>query len=249
MASFSDMAHFYGFRRLTKAEDWRALARAEDRAANHASYELARAWQGAGGIPAGIVAALDAAGMPELGGLELDVGVVEKPVLVDTTMTPSVTDLTGYARNSRDDVVILAVEGKAHEPAGISVRAWLRGDAREPHPGAMPRRSRERRFEFLCERLGLALDLECGLQYQLLHRTVSAVVEAELHGAVAAVLLIHAFGAMSPGHWSDYELFLKELGLDGAVPARVSGPASLGTRRSMPTYFLWWQDPTRSETA
>ena len=243
------MAHFYGYRRMTKPEEWRGLAPAEDWVAKHAAYELANSWQAAAGIPPGIAAAFDAAGMPELSGLELEVGMIEKPVVLDATIPPSVADLMGYARNAEDDTVILAVEGKAYEPAGLSVRAWLRGDAHDPHSGAKPRRARERRFEFLCERLGLALDLECGLQYQLLHRTVSAVMEAELHGAVAAVLLIHAFGATSPGHWTDYGLFLKEMGFDGVVPARVSGPASLGTRRSMPTYFLWYQDPARSETA
>lgn len=243
------MAHFYGYRRLTRPEDWRGPARAEDWVAKHAAYQLANAWHAAGGIPPGIAAALDASGMPDLSGIELEIGVVEKPVLLDSAMPSSVTDLMGYARNAAGEAVILGVEGKARDPAGLSVRAWLRGDVHDPHHGARPRQARKRRFEFICERLGLALDLECGLQYQLLHRTVSAVMEAELHGAVAAVLLIHAFGATSPSHWTDYRLFLKEMGFDGVVPARVSGPASLGTRRSMPTYFLWYQDPTRSETA
>lgn len=248
--SFSGvMAHFYGYRRLTKPEDWRGLARAGEGSPNHAVFELAFAWQAAGGIPAGIAAALDSSGMPELSGLELEMAVVEKPGSLDSEITRSATDLMGYARNATGDPVILAVEGKAREPAGLSVRAWLRGDAREPRPGVTPRQGRKRRFAFLCDRLGLALDLECGLQYQLLHRTVSAVMEAELHGAVAAVLLIHAFGATSPSHWTDFRLFLKEMGFDDATPARVSGPASLGTRRSMPTYFLWYQDPARSETA
>ena len=243
------MTTFYGYQRLTKPEDWRGLAGPENWREAHSAYELAYSWQSAGGLPAGIRAALEKAGHPSLDGLRLDVAIVEKPVFLDTQSAPSMTDLMGYARNSADEPIVLAVEGKAQEPFGPPVRAWLRGDALEPPPGAEPRRTRARRFEFLCARLGLGVDLECQLRYQLFHRTVSAVAEAELHAAAAAVVIVHAFGPESPSNWKDYELFLQALGAPQAAVGKTIGPIRLGSQRATNAFFLWWQDPIRGRVA
>jgi uncharacterized protein DUF6946 len=239
------MTSFYGFKRLAKPEDWRRVASTDMRPA---AYELAQTWQAAGGIPPGIKKALDDFHAPPISGLSLDVAIVEMPVFVDTK-TAATTDLMGYARNRADEPVVLAVEAKAHEPFGLPVRSWLRGEVDEPSSNTEPHPARERRFAFLCERLGFSVDLECGLRYQLLHRTVSAVMEGELHAAAAVVVLIHDFGESAPGNWKDYELYLDALGFPSVVPGQVVGPALLGSRRSMPTYFLWWQDTPRGKTA
>src|SRR5688572_5750257 len=74
----------------------------------------------------------------------------------------------------------------------------------------------------------------------LFHRTVSAVLEAPLHGAVAAAL-IHAFGPDTPENLSDYSEFLKKLGGSIATKGVVCGPYKLGQQSDLPTYFLWWQ--------
>jgi hypothetical protein len=60
------MTLFYGYKRLVKPEDWKGLAGADNWVAEHSAYELAYAWQEAGGIPGGIANALgDAAAHPE----------------------------------------------------------------------------------------------------------------------------------------------------------------------------------------
>ena len=243
------MTLFFGYKRLAKPEDWKSLAGDDNWVPEHSAYELAHSWQVVGGIPPGIAAALDSADASPLTGLRLDMALVEKPVFLDTRVAPSMTDLIGYARNVRDEPVILAVEGKAQEPFGLPVRSWLRGDVLEPAQTAKPRPTRTRRFEFLCDRLGLGPDPECALRYQLFHRTVSAVTEAEMQAAAAAVVIVHAFGPHAAANWTDYEHFLNALGLESVVPGKVFGPAHLGTRRATDTYFLWWQDPARGRVA
>jgi hypothetical protein len=235
------MTTFYGYKRLAKPDDWKDIVGRDNWVPSHSAYELAHSWQSAGGVPAGIANALAALGAP-LAGLRLDSALVEKPVFLDTQRAPSMTDLMGYARNAASEPVILAVEGKAQETFGLPVRSWLRGDALEFAAGVEPRKTRTRRFEFLCERLGLGVDHECQLRYQLLHRTVSAVLEGELHGAAAVVVVVHAFGPQSAGNWTDYQLFLEALGAKPPTPGVVAGPLGLGRGRKTVTYFLWWQD-------
>jgi hypothetical protein len=171
--------------------------------------------------------------------------LVEKPVFLNNQIGPSMTDLMGYARNAQGDTVIIAVEGKALEPFGLPVRSWLRGDKEQFDPVTEVRGSRTRRLDFLCRRLGLSVDNECSLRYQLLHRTVSAVLEAELHGAVAAVVVVHAFGPQTSGNLKDFELFLEALGVSGTATGKASGPVQLGARKNVETWFLWWVDPHR----
>ncbi len=150
------MAVFYGYKRLERAEDWKGLAGDDKWVPTRSAYELAFAWHGVGGVPAPIAEALASSADPRLQGLVLRIGLVEKPVFLDTMVGPSMTDLMGYARNRSNDTVVIAVEGKADEEFGLPVSSWVRGDVATPAPAAQPRRSRVRRLSFLCGHLGLA---------------------------------------------------------------------------------------------
>ncbi len=236
------MTNFYGYKPLARPDDWREIVGPKNWVAGHSAYELAFSWQTAGGVPPGIARALESSGAPSLAGLRLDVALVEKPIFLDTQRAPSMTDLMGYGRNASGEPIIIAVEGKAQETFGPPVRSWLRGDALEFPAGVEPRPTRARRFEFLCERLGLGVDHECQLRYQLLHRTVSALLEGELHAAVAVVVVVHAFGSEAASNWTDYQLFLEALGAPPPAPGSVAGPLRLGRERKTNTFFLWWQD-------
>jgi hypothetical protein len=155
----------------------------------------------------------------------------------------------GYARNADGEPVVLAIEGKAKEAFGLPVRSWLRSDAMEFQRPTQPLPARAKRFEFMCSRLGFGVDLECQLRYQLLHRTVAAVTEAELRTAAAAVVVVHVFGSHSNSNWKDFELFLEALGLPLPTVGKITGPIALGSQRRMPTFFLWWQDDTPGVTS
>jgi hypothetical protein len=239
------MAHFYGMQKLAGPEAWKGLAGEDKWRATRSAYELAYAWHGANGIPPRITSIFDASGHPELARLKLEIGFVEKPVFLDTPIGPSMTDIMGYARNARGEPVILGVEGKATESFGLPVRAWVRGDVAIPAPDAVPRGSRIQRLRFLAERLGIPADTDCVLHYQLLHRTVSAALEATLAGAVAAVLLIHSFAKDDDANWAAYRAFLDALGATASAKDAVTGPLRIPGAPAMKLFALWHADEAR----
>ena len=235
------MTIFYGYKRLVTVDDWRGLAGNDKWVPARSAYELAHSWQECGGLPTPIASALSASGHQALRGLSIDLCLVEKPVFLDSRVAPSMTDLMAYGRNAKGDPIVVAVEGKADEPFGSRVWTWVRGDERDPTMAAEPRQTRLRRLEFLSQHLGRSIPSDSPLRYQLLHRTVSAVLEGQLHGAAAALVLVHAFGPESPDNWADFSQFLSVLGSEAVSKGAVAGPIPLGEARSLPTYFLWWQ--------
>jgi hypothetical protein len=230
---------FFGYKRLVKLEDWQGLAGDRNWVPSRSAYELACAWHGAQGLPRSIRAALDGSGYEELQGVELDLCLIEKPVFLETLSAPSMTDLMAYGHNAKGNTVLLGVEGKADEVLGPRVSAWLRGDSKQTP--SSPRPSRLKRLAFLGKLLAHHIDPSSDLRYQLIHRTVSVVLEAQLHGSAAAVVMVHAFGPLAPDNWHDFEDFLQCLGCRDPVAGKVAGPCWLGETASLPIYFLWWQ--------
>lgn len=177
---------------------------------------LASAWEAAATWPPEVAAALDKGGF---GGLELLLGFPEREVPLPGGRRPSQTDLFVLARRRQDGLVAIAVEGKVAEPFGDhTVAQWRSTD---PGPG------REKRLAYLLGLLGLSDDARAArLRYQLLHRTASAVIEAQRFGAHEAIMLVHSFSATSE-HFDDFAEFADALGARAAVgeinPAHIPG--------------------------
>ena len=235
------MTSFYGYKRLGTIDDWRTIIGPKNWQPEASAYELAHCWAESGRLPIAISNAIERSGHAMLRGVTLHLCLVEKPVFLDTRTAPSMTDLMGYGSNGKGDEIIVAVEGKAKEPFALPVRAWVKGDALNPPATATSRPTRLRRLEFLSKHLAHTISPESPLRYQLLHRTVSAVLEAQLHGAAAALVLVHSFGADAGETFVDFRNFVREMGGDTVEQGSVSGPHKLGEERDLPTYFLWWQ--------
>lgn len=118
---------------------------------------------------------------------------------------------------------MIAVERKAREPFGELVRDWNTGEGKAE------------RLADLCARLGLDPAEVGGLRYQLLHRTVSALLEAARCGASEALMLVHSFDA-TDASFGDYRAFATALGLSGAEPNAITSPVALAGR----TLRLGW---------
>jgi hypothetical protein len=239
------MTGFFGFKQLRKIDDWPDIVGRKNWRAKASAYELAHSWHESSGLPAPISTAIQLAGHRVLHGLTLDLCVVEKPVFLDTRIAPSMTDLMGYGRNEKGEEIVIAVEGKADEPFALPVRAWVKGDSLNPPVTATDRPTRLRRLEFLSKHLGHAIPSDSPLRYQLLHRTVSAVLEAQLHGAAAALVLVHSFGPDAGENFVDFRDFVRKLGGDTVEQGSVLGPLELGENRDLPTFFLWWQQAAK----
>jgi hypothetical protein len=129
--------------------------------------------------------------------LELVAGIPEYKVALPGGDTASQSDLFVLARTASGETVAMAVEGKAKEEFGDKTVADWR-------VGASP--GKKKRLKFLLRILGLTDDETLGsLRYQLLHRTVSPIIEAERLHATHAVMLVHSF--KEPG---DQTMWLRE---------------------------------------
>lgn len=165
------------------------------------ALEMAVCWEAARdsdrGLPPEVLAAVDS--VPELRGAHLLIGLPEHQVHVEGGGHPSQNDLWALLR-VRDDLISMAVEAKAGEPLDDLVRDWL--------PRERERSRKPERLSALQRRLGIVGADVGHIRYQLLHRTVSALKEAERFGARWAVLLVQSFNRVADeGSWTDFVRF------------------------------------------
>lgn len=177
---------------------------------NYSAQELAKAWIGAGDVPPAVAPLLRSV----FGDYDLVEAFFEKETRLATPGRPSQTDLLAVIRTG-DEYVIVGVEGKAREPFGDLVSQWDDGSA-----------GKKARLADLCDRLGLTRDAIDKLRYQLLHRTVAVLIEAERYGARQTVMLVHSFGPADES-FGDYRDFAAALGLAGVEVNCLTSPKVL----------------------
>lgn len=232
----------YGVRELKSPGEWKYVVGPDKWRRQCSAFELAYKWHPARNFPPAVAHVLQAAGSPTiLRNLTVRYCLVEWPVFLDTDKAPSRTDLMVYARTKDKNAVIVGVEGKAREPFGPRVDAWVRGlSDGQPTAGVNPKPSRLRRLQFLNGVLGREVSADSKLRYQLLHRTGSVLMESRLQGAVAGLLIVHAFPG-ADGSWADFEKFTTLLDIK-AVRGQLSEPAQFAGKPEVPMYFLWVDD-------
>jgi hypothetical protein len=179
---------------------------------DHSALELATSWIGAGGIPAQVAEVL--ASCDSYANFRLVEAFFEREVDLGTKGRPSQTDLLALVQLA-DGYGVITVEGKAREPFGPLVSEWNDG------PG------KQERLDDLCLQLGLDAAGVGGLRYQLLHRTVSALLEARRYGAREALMLVHSFDPKNTS-LDAYQAFAAALELDNAVANAITGPTARG---------------------
>lgn len=241
------MTNFFGMKRLLKPDDWKSIVGEKNWVVRRSAFELAHSWQGAQGFPEAVRSVFRKSEIQILKQITPELGLVEFPVFLDTRKAPSMTDTMVYCRSANDEDVVIAVEGKATESFGPQIAPWLRGDEQNVSLSIPVRPTRVKRLAFLSEVLRLEVPHDSTLRYQLLHRTVSAVLEASKTSAAAAVMLVHSF-AESQDNWDDFATYLRALEIEARKDS-VLGPKMLGVtaqRMDVPTYFAWVSDEPTS---
>jgi hypothetical protein len=150
-------------------------------------------------LPHEISAVLEASGDEALGSLEMLVAIPEWEVDLPGGDRPSQTDVLAITRNELG-LVILGVEAKVDEPFGPTL-----GEKKmNASAGQLER------VAYLEGELGCTAPMEDDIRYQLLHRTVSALLTARAFHAGTAVMLVHSFSPES--RWrEDFEAFAAAL--------------------------------------
>ena len=162
----------------------------------YSAKSIAYSWTEAKGFPGEIQAVLDGSDATCLRDLEFLIGIPEHEVPLPGGHRPSQNDVFVLAKGS-DGLVSIAVEGKVSEPFDKPVDIRFA----EPTPGETTR------LAFLLDVLELDRDDVGKIGYQLLHRTVSAILEAKRFGARHAVMLVHSF-SQEMAHFDDYTNFV-----------------------------------------
>lgn len=168
--------------------DWRRLlADPSTQWERHKSaLEMAVCWEAARasdrGLPPEVASVVDS--FPELRGAHLLIGIPEHKVAFEGGGHPSQNDLWALLRVG-DALVSVAVEAKAGEKLDDLVGDWL--------AKAEERSRKPERLTALKKRLAIPDVDVSGIRYQLLHRTASALKEAERFGAKWAVMLVQSF--------------------------------------------------------
>jgi hypothetical protein len=123
---------------------------------------------------------------------------------------PSQNDLFALGKASDGQLITITVEGKVSEPFGPTLGEW---NAEASH-------GKTERLTFIQERLGLTDELPTYIRYQLLHRTVSAIIEAERFNARYAAMIVHSFS--QDDLWFDeYARFVALFGAQVASPGKL----------------------------
>lgn len=160
-------------------DDWRRLLAEPDLhwAVGRSARTLAQAWEAADGLPPEVHAAI-AAIHPDP---QLLLAIPEYKTPLPGGRRESQSDLFALI-GSANGLIAATVEGKVDEPFGPRIADW--------NPDASP--GKRQRFDYLCALLGID-DCPPNVHYQLLHRTASALIEAERYGAHHAAMIVHSF--------------------------------------------------------
>ena len=146
-----------------------------------------------------------------------------KVPLPGATVGDSQSDLFLLVRAGTNTVAV-TIEGKVNEPFDQPMSKWL--------SNASP--SKQARLDALCNELGLQQPLPDDLHYQLLHRTVSAIIEARSFKTDMAAMIVHSF---SPERlW--FDAFARFAALFG-VAAEPNRLLAIRPSADPPLYIGW----------
>ena len=178
--------------------DWQRLLAKPDLhwRTGYSARSIAHSWTEARGFPREVRAIFEDSDVSCLHDLVFLIGIPEHEVPLPGGRRPSQNDVFVLAKGT-DGLVSIAIEGKVSEPFDSPVDERFA----KPTPGQTTR------LEFLLNLLELNRDDVGAIGYQLLHRTASAVLEAQRFGSRHAVMLVHSFSQQMM-HFNDFAAFV-----------------------------------------
>lgn len=190
----------------------------------YSAMSTASCWEEASPLLPGEIRELfDSTNDPALTGLELLAAIPEWEVPLPGGDRPSQTDVLALARNSTG-LVVIGVEAKVDEPFG----PLLGTERKSASPGKLER------IRYLEAELEREVPFADSIHYQLLHRTVSALVTARAFHAQTAVMLVHSFSPTAKWR-GNFDTFCAALNTRPVVEGLLE--ANLASR---PRLLLGW---------
>lgn len=191
----------------------------------YSARSLAYCWQEADGFPVNIVMTFQKSKIDLFKNVELLFAFPEYKVPLLGGKRESQNDIYVIAK-SNNNLISIMIEGKVSEPFDKPVSSWI------SNPGGNS--GKQVRLNFLLNKLNLNQAQAQHIRYQLLHRTVSAIIEAQRIGAKNALMLVHSFS--TENEWfDDFGKFVKLFGLT-AKENTIVGPYQTD---GINIYFGW----------
>ncbi len=169
----------------TGPEDWKQFHAEPEKhwRTGYSARTLAYCWESADGFPPEVKSVFSRSEIVAFQNLKLLMAFPEyKVYLPPLNGHPSQNDLFVLAKDGDKNLVTIAIEGKVSEPFGSTLAEWNPTETKD----------KTERFEFLQNLLGLK-KIPSNIRYQLLHRSASAILEAQKFNAKSAVMLVHSF--------------------------------------------------------
>jgi len=185
-------------------ESWKELLAEPDKhwKTGYSARSLACCWEESQGFPKSVTDVFKSSSFELFHSVKFILGIPEHKVdLPPKGGRPSQNDLFILAK-SQDELISIAVESKVAEPFGPLVSEWVE----DASPG------KSERLEFLINLLEINNKDISNIRYQLLHRTASALIEAERFCAPHALMLVHSF-SQEHQWFEDYAAFAALYGL------------------------------------
>lgn len=182
------------------ADDWQQFLGDPDKhwRSGYSARAAAHSWQDADGFPLELDNLFGSAEDNNLHGAELLFAIPEHKVYFPPMRRrPSQNDVFALGKAANGELISIAVEAKVSESFNEPVDEW----AADASPG------KEERLAFLVSKLRLEKRVIGHIRYQLLHRLVSALLEAERFNANYAVLVVHSF-SQSDKWFDDFAEFI-----------------------------------------
>jgi len=149
----------------------------------YSARSLAYCWEESKGFPKNIIKVFNESAIQLFNNIEFLLGIPEHKVELPGNGPESQNDIFVLAR-SGNELITIAVEGKVSEPfSNQTVTEWLTEVSK----------NKEVRIEGLANILALSVDKLLPIKYQLVHRTASALLEADRFCAKHALMLVHSF--------------------------------------------------------
>lgn len=210
-----------------KPEDWiHFLAEKEKHwKPGFSAFEIANRWQLAQDFPDEVRKVFRKSGIGIFQNIEILFAFPEHQVaLPPTAGHPSQNDIFILAKGN-NQLVSIAVEAKVSEDFDLPIREWRKQSESK---------GKKERIEYLREKLGIGdMDID-HIRYQLIHRTASAIIEAERFNAPNAVMMVHSF-SQSYEHFDDYSFFVELFG----AKAGKDNIVSAGNIKGIELFIAW----------
>lgn len=209
------------------AESWKHLLAEPEKQwrTGYSAKALAHCWEDARGFPKSVRQVLKSSPDKALQEPAFILGIAEhRTPLPPASGAPSQSDILVLAKSGAD-LITITVEGKVADPFGPWVSEWLQ----DASPG------KEERLTFICEALQVRKEAVQSIHYQLLHRTVATLLEAERFSAKYALMLVHSF-SQTHRWFNEYAQFAALL---AGKTVQAETVVHVGKRMGKELYLAW----------